>query len=385
MIGRTMSHLFLTVVAAAIFLVSGCVPPIDAPDSGEQVRAVEAERIEKLEQAVAEAVAAVKPAELAKRVAHAVEADEQLRNRIINSLCNNRVTLKLIDVDQAFVNTVSQKLTDTDKKLTPTQWITRGQGTYEFEYTDLSKKQFDTVSSVIGTAATKGNGSIQVVLDEEQLWKSCGQLDEQTGALVYVSVSGIPGGEVGRDYALSIQIEFVNPFQGSRVWFVPQKGHWLEEAANKYMSDQKKRKKILQIFGATNGIEITDRGSAGGKWNGNKWTWEVTANISKPPEELIQLSVPPENLITGNTAVYAMVARKVRRDVAGKSKIFRVVQYRIFKIDSPARTFKDQLIKLEDALRQPACPPSSDIQHGNAQSSFRTTLKAFYPKEPCKQ
>ena len=61
MIGRTMSYLFLTVVAAAIFLVSGCVPPIDAPDSGEQVRAVEAERIRKLEQDVAKAVAAVRP------------------------------------------------------------------------------------------------------------------------------------------------------------------------------------------------------------------------------------------------------------------------------------------------------------------------------------
>ena len=70
MFNRTMSYLFLTVVAAAVFLVSGCAP-ID--NQGGQVQAVEAERIEKLEKDVAKAVAAVEPGRIQQQMAEVVK------------------------------------------------------------------------------------------------------------------------------------------------------------------------------------------------------------------------------------------------------------------------------------------------------------------------
>lgn len=419
MIGRTMSYLSLTVVAAAAFLVSGCVPI-------EQVSPAESERISRLEQLVTEAVgksdeavAAVKPAEFAKRVSQAVEDNNDLRNDlrklitavdptefadhisqavednkdlrdgIINSLCDNATVLRLVDVQKSFADAVNGHPDLIKNGLAPKLQGPANQGTYEYTYKDLSRKELVIVKDAIQKIATHNNNK-QVVLDVKDRWQRCGPLEKQEGALVYVSVSGIPSGEAERDYALSIQLEFVNPFKGS-VWFVPQTDHWLSRSGvAPYIRNQKKRIKILQIFGDTDGIEITGPGSAGGKWNRNRdrWTWEVNATLRFPPkssltpESFIKLT---ENLHTSNTAVYAMVARKVPHKVREQTEIFRVVQYRIFKVDSPEGTFKDQLVKLNDALKQPACPPPSGIQHKNAEDAFRSVLEDFYPNKPCKE
>ena len=408
MFSRTMSYLSLSVIAAAVFLVSGCVP-ID--NEGEQVPQLRPERIEQLEQDVAavkpavaeamqaaaeakQAVAAVKPAvteamqaagvvkegKFADLISEAVETNERLRNRIIDSLCNNQVTLRLIDVDRSFIEALKKNPELIRHRLVPDKLkpIKPSSKTYEHSYDDLSAEQFEIVRGAIKSVAANTktrNGTEQVVLDEGKLRRPCGQLAEQKGELVYVSVSGDPGGDTGRVYALSIKLTFHNPFRGSRVWLVPQTGHWLTKATG-HIANQQKRSKIAQIFGATGGIEITGPGSAGGKWNGNTWEWKVTSNLSVPPIDLIS---------DDNTVVYAMVARKVTSRVAGKPNIFRVVQYRKFKIDSPSGTFPEEPIELKDPLEQPACPPSSGILHSNAQTSFRSFLATFYPQKGCKE
>lgn len=183
MIGRTMSYLSLTVVAAAVFLVSGCVPPIDAPDSGEQVRAVEAERIEKLEQDVAKAVAAVEPGRMqqqkdevvAKAVAAVgpehlkkylpglIEGNSAIQKAIRDIVCIRRGTVTLRDVGQ-FPHRVKNLQDSLPEELKPsdrekTRW-NQEETVYTLGYKDMTRSKYEKILSEIADWAKKRPATI---------------------------------------------------------------------------------------------------------------------------------------------------------------------------------------------------------------------------------
>ena len=372
MIGRTMSHLFLTVVAAAVFLVSGCGPQhAESPNMQSAV-----------DTAVAEAVAKeVNPSNLAKKIAEVIEEDPDLREVVINSLCNNSVRLQLVDVEEEFVKAILDNAKGWPEHLQPKHLLSKKSGTtYHHYYENLSVDQFNDIQTKIRHVANQQNGE-QVVLDKKDAYINCDLLDKTRGALVYVSVRGAAIADTERKFTLSIQLQFVNPYKGeSRVWFVPQRDHWLSKLTSDDVTDDDVKERIDSMFGtrARSGVEITGDQSAGGTWkrDGNTWTWKVSGDLNTSPTRLLK---------RGPNAMYAMIARKINRSVAGEEKTFRIVQYRKFQITSPAGTFSDQPIKLENVLAQPACPPSEIKRDADTERAFRGFLKDAYGPKQCKE
>ena len=406
MIGRTMSHLFLTVVAAAIFLVSGCVPPIDAPDSGEQVRAVEAERIEKLEQDVAKAVAAVEPGRMQQQkkevIAEAVKAvgpalmnqlfmdrpkvpcskkwskecvvkalqdairrEPGLQDAIRDILCVRPGTITLRDVgrfQEAINGDLMAKLREEPwTKPSNSSWNDtdpKKRTVYTLHYEDLTKAKYAAIRGKVDKWAKEskevgGGGPEQVVLGRQDTFEPCEEFGKDV-QVDYVAVPGVAGADADQNYSVSITLNVKDVLAVSSVFLVPAKDHWLYPYENNEKEWEKypKEKPFDKLHEITKDTKV--------------FSLDIEGDLKNDPRPLID---------GGQKTVYVMIAREHEIPGSRYARPFQVVQYRKVEIGSPRGTFEDEQLPLERPTVQPACPPTTGIIPKEVQDKFKGFLK----------
>ena len=325
MFNRTMSYLFLTVVAAAVFLVSGCAP-ID--NQGGQVRPVEAERIQKLESQVAEvakAVQAVQPAQpeaiksqvknevqavqpeaiekAAEKAAEAVLLDKNLKDKLIKLLCRYEVT---ITIDKLAYEQLKPK----DKALLDNSGLARTDNDNDYVYTSDSfpRQTYDKLVNAISNYTGKSN--FAGVPGEE------GCKIEGKGTATYLAVKG--KSTTDRTFTISIDFELEIPAD-AKAWIAIPGKHWLyktKQPLNFSMSP-----KIAKV--------------AAPHWNKEigKPHWHMTLTVAeikgKTPTQLMQETLDIDDSFT--SLGYVMIYRERKNRETGKVEL-RVIDYQQFDI-----------------------------------------------------
>ena len=391
MIGRTMSHLFLTVVAAAIFLVSGCVPPIDAPDSGEQVRAVEAERIEKLESDVAEAVKAASPEAIKDKVAKAVKAadpdktlayligDEtltsevqeqrrkHLRERLKEILCDYRITLTL---DKFAWEKIEKK---NDKGLKS-----------ELDDRSLESKTLKNGTRLYTGKVTLGkyNNLIRAIEKHNAIdfsgarGRKCDLLDGEADA-AYIAVTGTASPETSQTFSLVLALVVKDVPKDADAWLVIPDRHWLRDI----VKDDTSAKAVSEL------VKLLDEGKGVGRTqyrfahiltkrrhNGN-WRKIIRAEFSTNPYIYMQDKVGTDKYADD---VYVMITRTDTATILGKPTVIPVALYRAFDLSASSSaenvTMKDRRLPVPpvEIGDPPACFPLADVEETpNVRREFR--------------
>ena len=407
MIGRTMSHLFLTVVAAAIFLVSGCVPPIDAPDSGEQVRAVEAERIEKLESKVAEAVKAASPdkiQKLEKKVDEAVKAADpdktlgylianveklppqkrekeredrkkrlqeilaylsqtpnqkdneelsserrkDLREHLKEILCDYSITLTLDKFAWEKIQGDRELLAELKSSFPTPQMLKNG--------TRLYKKKEVTLE--------KYNSLVRLIEEKHRAIdfsgardRKCDLLDGKADA-AYIAVTGTASPETSQTFSLVFYLVVKDVPKDADAWLVIPDGHWLGDI----VEDVNIVKGGLELKKLLDGsfVHVLTKGRHNGSWRKI-----IRAEFSENPYIYMQEKVGNDKYADD---VYVMITRTDTATILGKPRVIPVTLYRAFNLSAASSaeniTMQDRKLPVPSVEigDPPACFPLADVE-----------------------
>ena len=396
MFSKTMSHLFLAVVAAAAFLVSGCGAPIGAPDSGEQVRAVEAERIQKLESDVAEAVKAADPDQtlaflggsdefkklepedqkeamdkLKDRMWTLLEGKE-LKDRMLDAICKYEATI-------AFGQSAERELLN--NKDIANYFHLEGHLVLKMPNGNFVKMQDNKLAKMRnnkyhGKLSYTAYRDLIKLLESERTAnlqgadadKGCGLAGKAqvsylhvAGALEIIAYRAI-------EFALSFHLEIPND---AEAWLLIPETHWLkvalignmremEDKMGKLIETRKTRKltreeteelgiltrnvrKNAQFMETWPGSQrpsspIRPSGTKRGIWREKKdgvWSSSTAGVVIKP---LLELKKAVTKGRGPQQEVYLMVAQKEDVEVLGKKKTIRLVYYEAYEVDAPTES-----------------------------------------------
>ena len=318
MFNRTMSYLFLTVVAAAVFLVSGCAP-ID--NQGGQVKAVEADRIQKLESQVAEVAKAVQAAqpeaiksqvknevqavqpEAIEKAAEAVLLDKNLKDKLIRLLCRYKVT---ITIDKLAYEQLESK----DKALLNKAGLDRADKDNDYVYTSDSfpSQTYDKLVNALNKYT--GESNFAGVPGED------GCEIKGTGRATYLAVKG--KSTTDRTFTISIDFELEIPAD-AKAWIAIPEKHWLY-----------KTKQPLKFIMSPEIAKV-----AAPHWNKEigKPHWHMTLTVAeikgKTPTQLMQETLDIDKSYT--SLGYVMIYRERKNRETGEVEL-RVIDYQQFHI-----------------------------------------------------
>ena len=264
MFSRTMSHLSLTVVAAAVLLVSGCVPP---DNSAEQVQAINPAHIQEVSnEAARKAVEEIKPVEIVtEAVTEAFSAKDDkaeaakalreimveetvaavtkalsgnegkaLRKSIRQSVCRLPVSITLRDFSPQFMEKVRGKLKDLESSKDKRVRVPEPEAiysddlkrVYQYAYTDLRKNEYERIKEAIKALANDATIG-KVSLAEGGEFEKCDPVVAERSNFGYGSVSAKADSDV--DISLTFRLRSLNLGSEVYVWMRPGENHWLWE------------------------------------------------------------------------------------------------------------------------------------------------------------
>lgn len=341
MFNRTMSYLFLTVVAAAVFLVSGCAPIESKPTVPTVTKVDVEENLRNLSTAILEAV----------------RTDTDLQHNIIQSLCDNSLRIIVRNVDKEFGESLVKVMGTKPMSSTDSRGK-KGLFDYIFYYKDISKERFNKIKHQVDTLAAGRNPQV-VLAQSGKGWQGCAPLKAVTGHYAYASTFGQATPDKKDTYNLSIEVQ-LDAFPRSTVWLHLQDNHWLEDL-------QKKQKGFVVP------PELTGKSISVG-----------TDGKATVERRYRNLGVNPDLFLSDtNQKVYVMVATEIPNipDIG----TLRVVQYRVFNLTSTTKGRVPEVqLPLKNPTSQPACPPTEHMQ-GKAWGVFQAELNGWLPSgEECK-
>ena len=379
MIGRTMSHLFLTVVAAAIFLVSGCVPiadpgePVEAEriqkleskvdevvKAAEQVRAAEAERIQKLESKVDKAVKAADPDKTVKAAdpdkilaylgkdrdpKHTVK--EHLQKRLKEVLCTYSVRFELDGVAWEKVRK-DKEVTDPLSSFT----LTKAKGARVYTKKELTLGEYESLRAAIGKYKDidfAGTGD-----------EGCKLLDGEA-EVAYLSVTGDASTKTSQTFSFVLYLVMTDIPEDAEAWIVIPDDHWLRGIVKNEKSSGKLSsvvelldapgKKARAVYGSSRFYKIPprekiqDRGS-------RTWGWKkvIKAEFSKNPYDAMRKALDNNKHAAD---VYAVITRDRTVSILGEKRTLTVALYRAFTLSASPSSKTITMIDKEISVTPP--------------------------------